>query len=278
MCPKRPGMVADSDRQDWIERQSLAVLSLHSSLIGFRDRIMIRRIKSIVYSVFVGVLWISPFTSHAVELPADMVARLAAEKFSIREKAQAELLDWSRTQREAAMDELFRQSKNADEPEVRQRCLAVLRDLVNDDYFKSGEGYVGILMQDELARVPGDEHPRSVIRLGHVVPNSAGDQAGLKPHDLIAGMNDEVWRDGPASEPFKENISKLKPGTKVTLKVLRDGKLQDIVVKLGKRPFAKNAMIDPEVDLETLEKTAKDHFFRQWMNQQKSASPAPTKP
>jgi len=239
---------------------------------------MILGVKSFTYLVFVGFLWISPFVSHAVELPADIVTRLASEKFTIREKAQAELLDWSRTQREAAMDELFRQSKDADEPEVRQRCLAVLRELVNDDYLKSGEGYVGIQMQDEIARVPGDQNPRSVIRLWQVVPNSAGDQAGLKANDLIAGMNEEVWREGPASLEFKENIRKLKPGTKVTLKVLRDGNLQDIVVKLGKRPFAADDMIAPDVDLETLEKSAKDNFFRQWMNQQKSATPPPVKP
>lgn len=228
--------------------------------------------------MFVGVLWISPFASYAVELPADLLTRLAAEKFAIREKAQAELLDWSHTQRDAAMDELFRQSQNADEPEVRQRCLAVLQELVNDDYLKSGEGYVGIMMQDELARVPGDENPRSAIRLGHVVPNSAGDQAGLKPNDLIVGMNEEIWKDGPASPPFKKKIRTLKPGTRVTLKVLRDGNLQDIVVKLGKRPFAADDMIASDVDLETLEKSAKDNFFRQWMNQQKSAPPPAAKP
>lgn len=176
------------------------------------------------------------------------------------------------------MDELFRQSRDADEPEVRQRCLAVLKELVNDDYLKSGEGYVGILMQDELGRVPGDEKPRSVIRLGHVVPNSAGDQAGLKPDDLVVGMNEEVWRDGPASSPFKEQIRKLKPGTKVTLKVMRDGNLQDIVVKLGKRPSAANDFISPEIDLEAIEKTAKDDFFRQWINQRKSATTGPAKP
>jgi len=239
---------------------------------------MIHRVKSFAYSLFLGFLWISPFALRAVELPADVVARLASEKFSIREKAQAELLDWSCTQRDAAMVELFRQSRDADEPEVRQRCLAVLRDLVNEDYLKSGEGYVGILMQDELARVPGDKNPRSVIRLGHVVPNSAGDQAGLKPNDLVAGVDEEVWRDVPASAPFKEMIRKLKPGTKVTLKVLRDGNLQDIVVKLGKRPFAADDSIGLDMNLEALEKKAKDNFFRQWMSQQKSATAPPAKP
>jgi hypothetical protein len=239
---------------------------------------MALRAKSFAAALLPGFLWISPFALRAIELPEDVVTRLASEQFAIREKAQTELLDWSRTRRDPAMDELFRQTQAADEPEVRQRCLAVLQELVNDDYLKSGEGYVGILMQDELAHVPGDEKPRSVIRVGQVVPDSAGDHAGLKPNDLIVGMNDDVWRDGPASLPFSEKIRKLKPVTKITLKVMRGDNLQDVVVKLGKRPVAANhPFIGPEVDLEALEKTAKDDFFRQWMNQRKSAT-APPKP
>ena len=51
----------------------------------------------------------------------------------------------------------------ADDPEVRERCLAILRDLVNDEYLKDGEGYIGIRMQDEMATaVPGDVKPRGV--------------------------------------------------------------------------------------------------------------------
>ena len=81
----------------------------------------------------------SPAVSWAIELPAGPLANLKAEAFLKRESAQAELLAWARGHPELAMDELFRYSKVADDPEVRERCLAVLHELVNDEYQKEGE-------------------------------------------------------------------------------------------------------------------------------------------
>jgi C-terminal processing protease CtpA/Prc len=100
------------------------------------------------------------------------------------------------------MEELYRQSRVADDPEVRERCLGVLRELVNDEYLSEGEGYIGIRMRDEVAAaVPGDANPRNAIRVMQVVPDSAAERAGLLVDDLIVGLNDLVWRDGPASMP-----------------------------------------------------------------------------
>jgi hypothetical protein len=219
----------------------------------------------------VAILCASPGLAWSEDLPAGPLAGLQSDEFRTREKAQAELLVWARGRPEAAMDELFRMSRKAGDPEVRERCLAVLRELVNDEYLKEGEGYIGIRMQDEMASVPDDPKPRNVIRVVQVVPDSAAHQAGLKANDLIAGLDDKVWHDGAASLPFSEKIRQHKPGTRITLKILRNGNLMDVVVKLGRRPLiADNPFLDDrQVDLEAAERAAKDAYFRRWLERKK---------
>ena len=213
-----------------------------------------------------------PAVSWAIELPAGPLANLKSESFLTRESAQAELLAWARPQLEAAIEELYRYSKVADDPEVRDRCLAVLRDLVNDEYQKDGEGYIGIRMMEEIATVPGDPNPRSVIRVIQVMPDTAAQRAGLQINDLIAGLGDQVWREGTVTLLFGEKIRQYKPNTKITLKLLRNGNLMDLEVTLGKRPlFADNLLFDAQqVDLQAAEKAAKDAYFRRWLDRRKA--------
>ena len=95
--------------------------------------------------------WIlaSASVSWSLELPAEPFSNLGSEEFRKRESAQAELLAWARERPEVAMDELFRQSRVADNPEVRERCLAVLRELVNDEY---SEGWRGLYWDPDAER------------------------------------------------------------------------------------------------------------------------------
>lgn len=220
------------------------------------------------------VVWMVVFSSLAlsVELPPEVFSNLKSEEFRKRETAQSELLTWARERPEQAMDELFRQSRVADDPEVRERCLAVLRELVSDEYLREGEGYIGIRMQDELANVPDDPKPRAVIRVIQVVDDSAAEKAGIRINDLIVGIGDQIWREGGASLPFTGVIRQLKPNSKITLKILRDGKLMDTEVKLGRRPLMADNLffMDPQTDLDAAERAAKEAYFRRWLEQRKS--------
>lgn len=220
----------------------------------------------------VACMWGCSVLAWSLELPPESLANLKSEEFRQRESAQADLLAWARRQPDAAIDELFRLSRVADDPEVRERCLDVLRELVNDEYLKDGEGFIGIRMLDELANIPGDPKPRGVIRVIQVIPDSAAQKAGLQLNDLIAGLGDQVWPAGPVYLSFSEKIRQLKPNTKVTLKVLRNGNLMDIEVTLGRRsPAADNPFLDGrQVDLEAAERAAKEAYFRRWLERRKS--------
>jgi hypothetical protein len=217
--------------------------------------------------------WGMAFAGQDAEIPAKPLGELESEDFKTRENAQAAILAWARQNPQQAMDLLYEHSLHADEPEVRERCLDVLRALVNDEYLREGEGYLGIRMLDESTVVPGDPKPRSVIRVLQVVPDSAAAKAGLRVNDLIAGIEDQTWQGTPAMRPFSEAVRQYKPGTRLTLKVVREGALIDLPVVLGRRPlFADNPFLDQrQLDLEAAEKAASEAYFRRWMELRKAS-------
>ncbi len=207
----------------------------------------------------------------SVQLPPKAFAELKSQEFHKRETAQSELLEWGRQRPETALDEFLLQSRVADDPEVRQRCLSILRDLVGDEYLKGGEGYMGIMMRDVTENIPGDPKPRSVIHVMQVLGDSAAQRAGLQVNDVIAGLDDLVWHEGPASLPFGDNIRSKKPNSRVVLKVLRDGRLMDLPVVLGRRPPIPNNFLfnDQSFDPEAIERAAKEAYFRSWLSKRR---------
>lgn len=218
-----------------------------------------------------AVVWLGVQWGWAAELPPETIGKLGSEEFRERELAQEQLLDWARKQPDAAKDALFLSSLTVENPEVRERCLEVLRELVLDEYESEGSGYVGIRMRNELAKVPGDPELRGGIRVIEVVEGSAGDKAGLEIKDLIVGLNDEVWRQAGPSEMFSEQVKEMKPRTEIRLKVVRAGQLIEVKVLLGRRPayVDQRALGFQRIDPAKAEKAEKDAFFRRWLDRRK---------
>lgn len=224
-------------------------------------------------SITVLVALVLVRSAVGLELPSIPIQKLRSPNFKEREAAQSELLAWSRERSDAAMEELLHQSQIADDPEVRERCLAVLREMVTDQYLKEGEGFIGIELRDEAQLVPGDPRVRSCIRIAQVQPDSPGHQAGLKPNDLIIGLNGANWYELEASSPFREKIMGSKPQSKVKLAILREGQTIDVTVTLGRKPaipatlFFNGAGFNPE----SMERAAREAYFRRWLKQKKLA-------
>ena len=204
---------------------------------------------------------------QAAEIPAKPLADLVSEEFRTREQAQASILEWARETPEAAIESLYMHAVAAEEPEVRERCLAVLRELVGDEYSRDGEGFIGVRMLDEQADVPGDAKPRAVVRVSFVMPKSPAEKAGLKNNDLIVAVEGKFWHMLPVILPFSDEIKKHKPGTRIRLTILRDGKLMEVPVVLARRPIeADNPFLDHgPLNLEAAEAAAREAFFQRWL-------------
>lgn len=70
------------------------------------------------------------------------------------------------------------------------------------------------------------------LKIDFVVPNTPAAEAGLKPGDVIVGMNDREVRDYASFAPL---LASHKPGDQISLKVRRAGKYIDVGVAVGKR-------------------------------------------
>lgn len=102
---------------------------------------------------------------------------------------------------------------------------------------KKGEvkrGWLGIMLQemdDKLAKTFGLDRPKGAL-VADVIKGDPADKAGIKAGDVILSI------DGKEIENHKELINIVgsrSPGETVKLKVLRDGKILNISVKLGER-------------------------------------------
>ena len=210
------------------------------------------------------LLLLTGVRSGANGIPPALFLNLASPEFRQREAAQAELLAWARLHRKEATDSFLNQFHTNGDPEVRNRSLDILRDLVCDSYFEDGPGYIGISMRDELIQDPGDTQPSGAIRVVQVQAGTPGDLAGLKAGDLIVEANGAGWAAMEASVTLSAIIKQDKPMTKVLLKVLRDGGPKEVIVTLGRRPLAADR--GNNFDFQTGEKISKDAYFKSWLD------------
>jgi S1-C subfamily serine protease len=107
-----------------------------------------------------------------------------------------------------------------------------------------------LVLLGALAAQPGQESPpRGFLGIGvapepqtdkgilvqDVTPNSPAAKAGLKSGDVIVKWNGKPV---PEVKEFLRGIAAQKPGDKVELQVLRDGKEQTLTATLAERPAA----------------------------------------
>ena len=109
----------------------------------------------------------------------------------------------------------------------------VMERLIEDG--KVTRGYLGVMIQPvtpELAK-EFKLSQNSGALVGEVTSDSPAADAGLKDGDVITEFNGKTVSD---SRHLRLMVSQTPPGTKVPLKVIRDGKEMSFTVKLGEMP------------------------------------------
>lgn len=93
-------------------------------------------------------------------------------------------------------------------------------------------GYLGIALQpldQDMADAFNLDRPEGAL-VAEVIKNSPADKAGVRQGDIIIGYDNVAVK---SIGTFRNEISMVKPGTKVTLKINRSGKVLKIAVVLG---------------------------------------------
>lgn len=231
-------------------------------------------------------LMVVPALLYAGEAaPTAEVARLSAEDFRARVAAEQALREWSARQPDGGKRWLLDQMRKSAEPEGRNRLRSVLRDRLAEEAMARAPGYVGIRMNEALATLPGEAAAQPAVQVGGVVADAPAQKAGLQVGDRIVSIDGQDFAAGPAVTLFSATVAGKKPGTRITLEVVRavTGKLEKIPVVLGGRPLSFQAMAPltfpgaggPPVDPVAEEAAARERLLRDWLKKQ---PPAPAVP
>jgi len=101
-------------------------------------------------------------------------------------------------------------------------------------------GRLGVHIQEvtqSLAQSFGLDRPRGAL-VAQVEKGSPAEKAGLKPGDVLLGVNGKAIERSAQIPPL---VAAVKPGDKATLSVWRDGKKQDLAVTVGRLDADKTA-------------------------------------
>ena len=110
---------------------------------------------------------------------------------------------------------------------MSSRILAVLFVFFAAPAFVSAaddeKGWLGVMVKIDDGK----------IVIISALPESPAEKAKLQENDVIVKVGDTTHE---SLQDFVKDIADRKPGDKVTLLILRDGKEIKVEVKLGKRP------------------------------------------
>ncbi|MHC4159915.1 MAG: DegQ family serine endoprotease [Planctomycetota bacterium] len=112
-------------------------------------------------------------------------------------------------------------------------------------------GFLGIAMTEltpELAEA-FDLKDTKGVAISEVLEDSAAEKAGLKHNDIIVEFQGQPVE---SANELRNRVAMLKPGAKVELVVLRDGKRKKFTAELGERPGQAQLTSEQPQALETL--------------------------
>jgi len=114
------------------------------------------------------------------------------------------------------------------------------RDVMEDLISKGRvvRGYLGLYPRDvdpDMAEALGLKDTQGAL-VDDIIADSPADRAGIHQGDVILEVKGQRIKD---ADHLRNIVARLDPGTKVKVKLFRDGKTKDVVVKLGERPEKK---------------------------------------
>jgi serine protease Do len=109
-------------------------------------------------------------------------------------------------------------------------AMSIVRSLEKTG--KVVRGWLGVTAQEvtpKIAKAMGLQVPKGAL-VAEVTKNSPADKAGIKQGDVIMSINGNDVKDASAIRLY---ISQVLPGTRVPVKVLRNGKVLTLTVTMG---------------------------------------------
>jgi len=93
------------------------------------------------------------------------------------------------------------------------------------------KGYLGVYLEDLDKETKEEMNINGGILIAGVVEGSPADKAGLEDEDIVIEYDQEKVKD---SDQFREMINNTPPNKMIRLQIIRDGKKENLSVKLGR--------------------------------------------
>jgi len=216
--------------------------------------------------------------------------QLLSPQKELRKKACEELSAWAEKEPDQAKALFLQWMQESKEPEIRERCLQLLKPIAALEYGLFGEGYMGISMGSALmVQLPGDDKPCYGMSINSVSKGSPAEKFAIQPEDVIVSVNDFKWRDSESildlNQGLSAKIRAIGAGRKANFGIWRKGKFSTIEVLLTRRPSNIEQMpmqILPnggiKVDDKELQKMVdveknSGAYFAEWLERQLQAQP-----
>lgn len=105
-------------------------------------------------------------------------------------------------------------------------------------------GFIGVTLETvtPALRQALDLGPAGGAIVQEVTPDTPGERAGLRPYDVIRSVD---GRAVTTSDELIRDVSARTPGSTARLRVVRDGREQEVLVKLAERPQDDEAVSAP---------------------------------
>lgn len=202
-----------------------------------------------------------------------------------RKAALAHLQEWAAQEPVAAKKILLSQLTQSPEPEIRERCLQLLRPIAAREFGNFGEGYIGISMGDvSMIQVPGEAQPRYGLVITTIQKESPAQQAALQQGDVIIALNHHRWKDPQSITDLQQGLSaKIRAvgaGNRANLEFWRKDKLMQVDMLLTRRPgnidqlqwqlMPNGGIRINEEEMKRLVEIEKnsDEYFKEWLARQ----------
>lgn len=216
---------------------------------------------------------------------------LASPQSEQRKKAREELSAWAEKDPDQSKQLFLQWMRESKEPEVRERCLQLLKPIAALEYGRFGEGFMGISMGPAvMVQLPGDEKACYGLLISNVSKGSPAEKAALVPGDVIVSIHGFQWRDSETIQDIDRGLSaKIRAvgaGNMAKLGVWRKGKLETIEVLLTRRPsgieqlpmqlLANGGVKVDDKELQKMgdEEKNSSEYFAEWLDRQLQAQPA----
>ena len=172
----------------------------------------------------------------AIEI-GEMIDQLGSPSYKKREAATSRLIEIGAP----AFARLRTFYRKSDELEVRLRIEQIVHEAYLGNHVFNQNAFLGI-QQRGIPVLPDDDDRIEAghvgIKVARIIPDTAAEKIGLKKNDVIIALDGEPIRatGSRVTITFGESIRVRRPGTPMTLSVLRGNSGFDIEVILGSRP------------------------------------------